>query len=983
MDPYVGPRPFERDEAELFFGRLGETRLAVSMVLSSRVVLLYALSGAGKTSLLNAAVAPALERDDYFEVLAPPRVRGPNLEGRSTEDVNPFVAGVLAHWTSEPARSVTALLGQRPHSIGPDGFPRPRAIIVDQLEEVFTAHPDHWRERGELFRQLADALEHDPLLRVILAIREDYLAQLEPFRELLPGRLENRLRLELLDPAAAQEAVTGPVRATARRFAEGVAERLVRDLRTTAITEDGGRRREFEGQYIEPVQLQLACSALWRDLPPDVSEITDDHLRRFGDVDQVLTDFYDEAIAAAAQAAATEERQLRERFTDTFITSMHTRGTAYQSGDRVGMMPLAAVEQLERRRLLRSEWRANARWFELTHDRLIAPIERSNPAALVRTVSDLGRVVRGALGALGGVLVAVIPATLLAAATRDAFAPGTLVAAAAYWAMLSALVFACAALGWALATAPSTWRRRTAAAFAIGGAVGATAGALWFWTTDDGPPQVVLFALVGAVVGRAGIVAPGGRAAAAAAAGGGALAGIVVWNVYFASLVWEALITHFQVVGAAWLPELARAGRRAAAGESLTARWRSRTPRLVLVLAAVILATGIVAAIALRQARTAERERTQVLSRSLAAQSADVANADVAALLTVEAYHGSPTREAVDAMVAALTRLQPTIRARVGQVVSVAVTPDGRIVAASGTSGIVRLFDIATRRLVSTTSRQIGTAQSVAFAPDGSVFASVGEDGAIRVSTRDGRLRLVLRDTGPLFSVDFDASGRRLAAGGATGLSVWDVPRGVEIARVGSRRIASVSFSPSGPTLAAGSNGGSVRLWRVSRGLDLLEVRRGARGGVFSVAFRPDGGLLAAAGADAAIRLWRLDQQRAATVLRGHTGSVFSIDFNPDGDLLASAGDDGTVRLWRPETRARSAVLRGFTGSVLSVVFSPDGRSVVSGGADGTVRLLDQVLWTGDPAALEAAICARVNRSLTPAEWDRFVPGDPYRKTCD
>ena len=125
IDPYVGPRPFERDEAGLFFGRLGETRLLVSMVLASRVVLLYALSGAGKTSLLNAAVVPSLEREDFFEVLPPARVRGPATEAQPAAGVNPYVTGVLSHWTGDGAASLPARLGQLPHPNGPDGFPPP------------------------------------------------------------------------------------------------------------------------------------------------------------------------------------------------------------------------------------------------------------------------------------------------------------------------------------------------------------------------------------------------------------------------------------------------------------------------------------------------------------------------------------------------------------------------------------------------------------------------------------------------------------------------------------------------------------------------------------------------------------------------------------------------------------------------------------------------------------------------------------------
>ena len=50
-NPYPGPRPFESEESEIFFGRAREVRELVSLITAHRVVLLYAQSGAGKTSL--------------------------------------------------------------------------------------------------------------------------------------------------------------------------------------------------------------------------------------------------------------------------------------------------------------------------------------------------------------------------------------------------------------------------------------------------------------------------------------------------------------------------------------------------------------------------------------------------------------------------------------------------------------------------------------------------------------------------------------------------------------------------------------------------------------------------------------------------------------------------------------------------------------------------------------------------------------------
>ncbi|HXN58800.1 MAG TPA: hypothetical protein VN912_09485, partial [Candidatus Angelobacter sp.] len=74
-EPFVGPRPFEREEEEFFFGRDREAEDLVSLVIANRVVLLYAQSGAGKTSLVNARLVPGLEKEG-LEVLPPGRVRG-------------------------------------------------------------------------------------------------------------------------------------------------------------------------------------------------------------------------------------------------------------------------------------------------------------------------------------------------------------------------------------------------------------------------------------------------------------------------------------------------------------------------------------------------------------------------------------------------------------------------------------------------------------------------------------------------------------------------------------------------------------------------------------------------------------------------------------------------------------------------------------------------------------------------------------------
>ena len=72
---YVGPQPFEERDKPIFFGRDREARDLLSMIIANNLVLVYAQSGAGKTSLINAGLIPLL-KENQFEVLPVARVRG-------------------------------------------------------------------------------------------------------------------------------------------------------------------------------------------------------------------------------------------------------------------------------------------------------------------------------------------------------------------------------------------------------------------------------------------------------------------------------------------------------------------------------------------------------------------------------------------------------------------------------------------------------------------------------------------------------------------------------------------------------------------------------------------------------------------------------------------------------------------------------------------------------------------------------------------
>lgn len=385
FQPFIGPRPFGREDRAVFFGRDREGRELVSLIVAHRAVLLYSQSGAGKSSLINALVLPSLEKRG-FEVLPPATFRGLIPGGVAAEEIpNLYVFRAVTAWEDDGVpqelmqASLRTYLEERRRTVDKTGAPARRLMVFDQMEELFTIYPENWGEKREdFFRQATEALEADPGLRILFVIREDYLAQLDPYTGLLPEDLQIRFRLEPLARDQALPAVEGPIRGTGRSFAKGVAASLVEQLLTVKIESVTGKVEEAVGEYVEPVQLQVVCRNLWLSLPDDAGVITRDHIRAFGDVDEALMSFYGSAVRAAAEKFSMGEGVIREWFERELMTPSGTRGTVFRGGECTGGIPNEVVEMLESSHVVRAERRRGLRWYELTHDRLLEPVRRSN-----------------------------------------------------------------------------------------------------------------------------------------------------------------------------------------------------------------------------------------------------------------------------------------------------------------------------------------------------------------------------------------------------------------------------------------------------------------------------------------------------------------------------------------------------------------------------------------------------------------------------
>ncbi|MFE2475876.1 hypothetical protein [Streptomyces sp. NPDC059389] len=322
---------------------------------------------------------------------------------------------------------------------------------------------------------------------------------------------------------------------------------------------------------------------------------------------------------------------------------------------------------------------------------------------------------------------------------------------------------------------------------------------------------------------------------------------------------------------------------------------------------------------------------------------------------TVMLYERSGTPRttplAAEALAVALRERQPVrlppVKAGVA-LVRVAFSPDGRLVAATTSTGSVEVWDPVTRRALAAPAAKLAALPwCLAFSPDGTVLATAAADRTVylRDPATGTRVRELPTDhRGPLKRLAFSPDGRLLATASADGtVELWDPATGTrsrEPLGGHTNEVVGLAFAPDGRRLVTSGADGQVR-WR-DPGRPLLpeHVSLGHRGAVWSAVFSPDGTLLATAGADATVRVW--DAGGGLPVgppLTGHRSAVYDVAFSPDGRLLASAGEDGVVLLWHPATGRRAGgPLSGHDEAVNAVAFSPDGSLLVTAGRDGTLN---------------------------------------------
>jgi tetratricopeptide (TPR) repeat protein len=393
QNPWLGLVSFTEETRNYFHGREEEAAELGRRVQRKLLTVLFGQSGLGKTSILQAGLVPRLRpegfcpvyvRLDYDPHSPPPAEQIKRAVFRATE--------AAGKWTKSGSSTAGESLWEFLHhrdDVLQDAHGRPLVplLIFDQFEEIFTLaqSDDAGRQRAQEFIQdLADLVENRPPAslearidrdeadaarfdfaradyRILISLREDYLAHLEGLKDRMPSVTQNRMRLARMHGAQALSAVRRPA---PELVSEAVAESIVRFVAGGAA---------LAVAEVEPSLLSLICRELNNTrLARGHAEISADLLA--GSRDTILSEFYERALAdqPAGVRAFIEDEMLTDSGFRESVGEERVRKAFAAAG-----APDGALAQLVDRRLLRAEDRLDQRRVEITHDVLCSVIVAS------------------------------------------------------------------------------------------------------------------------------------------------------------------------------------------------------------------------------------------------------------------------------------------------------------------------------------------------------------------------------------------------------------------------------------------------------------------------------------------------------------------------------------------------------------------------------------------------------------------------------
>jgi hypothetical protein len=296
-----------------------------------------------------------------------------------------------------------------------------------------------------------------------------------------------------------------------------------------------------------------------------------------------------------------------------------------------------------------------------------------------------------------------------------------------------------------------------------------------------------------------------------------------------------------------------------------------------------------------------------------------------------------------------LAQMRP---AGAGPVFTLALTPDGKMLASGHGDGKVRLWDPRSGKLLRVLAGGRASVKTAVFTADGNRLVAAGAEEVIRIwEPAAGReVHRLVGPPGGTLALACSADSKMLAAAGKDGaIHLWDLESGAVRGRLAghSGPVRGLAFSSDGTWLASGGQDRTVRLWDAGSHKERRRLR--TPGWVYCVGFSGNSDILAAAGRDQTLHFWKVASGEAFDPLGGYEGPVAGVALDRTGATVFAATEDGKVRRWGVQSGSVLRRLDGHRGAVLALALAPDERMLASGGNDGTIIVWDldgpEFLW--------------------------------------
>jgi WD40 repeat protein len=251
-------------------------------------------------------------------------------------------------------------------------------------------------------------------------------------------------------------------------------------------------------------------------------------------------------------------------------------------------------------------------------------------------------------------------------------------------------------------------------------------------------------------------------------------------------------------------------------------------------------------------------------------------------------------------------KLTPPTQGFVEQpLLSVAVSPDGALLAFSGESKSVFIFSRTESRLVAELPGHEDVVAGLEFSPDSKTLASSSFDKSIKLW-------------------DSISWKEKRSLSGHTG---W---------------VFAIAYSPDGMSLASASYDKTIRVWDVQSG-ELKTTLKDHTAGIRSVAFSPDGRKIVSGGSDRVLRLWDAAEGKVLLTMKGHKSAIRSVAYSPDGKFVASGSEDQSVKIWDLETAKETHTFSSLPDIITAIRYSPKGQTLVAATLQGPILILDPI----------------------------------------